>query len=91
MANCAAGSSGVGPGVNKRVLRIMVSPRFAAGCESRTSNLSGRINHIIHFFVIYVKNIPVKIEAGFRTRRSLVPGLGRISQKTKDKLENFCV
>jgi hypothetical protein len=29
MANWAAGNSGVGPGVNKRVLRIIVSPHFS--------------------------------------------------------------
>jgi hypothetical protein len=29
MANWAAGSSGVGPGVKRRVLRIIFSPRFA--------------------------------------------------------------
>jgi hypothetical protein len=55
MANWAAGNRGVGPGVNKRVFRIMVlsssmDPELGPGSTPiRIIN-----NHIIHNNVIYV-------------------------------------
>src|SRR5271157_283039 len=69
MANWAAGSSGVGPGVYKRVLRIMVFSSFLAvalrgywnrswtgSSQHRSGSVSPRpsVNHRIHIFVVFV-------------------------------------
>jgi hypothetical protein len=56
MANWAAGSSGVGPGVNKRVFRIIFSLLAQWAGVAR-----GSANHRIHTFVVYVDFYPVQI------------------------------
>jgi hypothetical protein len=48
MANCAAGSSGVGPGVNNRVFRIIFPSLWSGLCQVS--------NHIIHTYVINVSD-----------------------------------
>jgi hypothetical protein len=61
MANWAAGRSGVGPGVNKRVFRIMKISSFSAGAEKESGRDSADsaslwrwVSHRIHNFVVYV-------------------------------------
>jgi hypothetical protein len=53
MANWAAGNSGVGPGVKRRVFRIMFSPRLGPVTECRAAG-DPASNHIIHICVVFV-------------------------------------
>jgi hypothetical protein len=55
MANCAAGSSGVGPGVKSLVLRIMIFLVLNWICGTARGRPTG--NHRIHKNVEYVANI----------------------------------
>jgi hypothetical protein len=50
MANWAAGNSGVGPGVNKRVLRIIFCTLLALNQKA----VERIVNHRIHIYVVFV-------------------------------------